>query len=45
MIMNDISQPQYLAMSGIDSGAASAPTDEPELKIAYLSMIVESDYH
>ena len=31
--MKDISQPKYLAMSGIDSGAASAPTEEPALKI------------
>ena len=33
MIMKDISQPQYFAISGIESGAASAPTDDPELKI------------
>ena len=33
MIMNDISHPQNFAISGIESGAASAPTDEPELNI------------
>ena len=33
MMMKLISQPQYLAMSGIVSGAASAPTEEPALKI------------
>ena len=32
-MMNDISQPQNFAMSGMESGAARAPTDEPELKI------------
>ena len=33
MMMNAISHPQCSAMSGIVAGAASAPTDEPELKI------------
>ena len=33
MTMNAISQPQNFAMIGIVSGAASAPTEEPELKI------------
>ena len=33
MMMNAISQPKNFAITGIVSGAASAPTDEPELKI------------
>ena len=33
MMMKAISHPQYLAMSGIVSGAARAPTEDPELKI------------
>jgi len=33
MMMKAISHPQNFAMSGIVAGAASAPTDEPELKI------------
>ena len=33
MTINAISQPQNFAMIGIVSGAASAPTEEPELKI------------
>ena len=32
-MMKDHSQPQYLAISGMESGAARAPTDEPELNI------------
>ena len=33
MMMNAISQPQSFASGGIVSGAASAPTDAPELKM------------
>ena len=33
MMMKAISQPQNFAITGIVSGAASAPTEEPELKI------------
>ena len=33
MMMNAISQPHHLASGGIVRGAASAPTDAPELKI------------
>ena len=33
MMMNAISQPQNFASGGMVSGAASAPTDAPELKI------------
>ena len=32
-MMNAISQPQNLAMRGMVSGATSAPTEEPELKM------------
>ena len=33
MMINAISHPQNFAMSGIERGAAKAPTDEPALKI------------